>query len=163
MLKEFFEKFGIKQFFDEGKLIKIGNNYFLVRKNLQDFLKLKPDYVGEKMFWTRGASIIPSLKLLEMIGKNARNKVILSPEGEWLFICGRDLMAKSIEKVLGSPEINDLVAVLNQHQECLGYGLVVAEPGMQKAKAMVIKRVFDVGDFLRRERKSHKMKGTQLF
>ena len=163
MLKEFFEKFGIKEFFDETKLVKLGNNYFLVQKSLQDFLKLKPDYIGEKMFWTRGASIIPSLKLLEIIGKNARNKVILNPEGEWLFICGRDLMAQSIEKVLGSPEVNGLVAVLNQHQECLGYGLVVAELDGEKAKVVVIKRVFDVGDFLRRERKSSKIKGTQLF
>lgn len=154
MLKEFLAGFGItKELFDETKLVKIGNNYFLVQKELQDFLKFKPAYAGEKLFWTRGEKIVPSLKLLESIGLEAKKAVTLNFEGEWLFICGRDIMAKSIIESTGSPKANDLVVVKNRFGECIGYGLYTGA-----VKGVVVKRLFDVGDFLRRERKTRKLK-----
>ena len=62
-----------------------------------------------------------------------------------MFICRRDVFAKSIVK---SEDASDFVLIMNEYGECLGFGQVID----LSSKKVAIKRMYDVGDFLRREK-----------
>ena len=82
--------------------------------------------------------------MLEKLGKTAKNRVWVSKKGEWLFICGRNILPGNIVKTEGDPKPKDAVVVLNADDECIGYGEYTERQ---------ITRWFDLGDLLRRERK----------
>lgn len=138
-MKEFLAQFGIKK---KMALTKIGNAYFKVHD--AQLLKKRPVYSGECIAHIRGQQIIPGIDFLQQLGKEAKNKVVVDAKGEWLLICGRDVPQKHIRS-----DAEGVVVVLNQHKECIGYG---------KREKLGIKRFFDIGDLLRRERKSRKVK-----
>ena len=148
-IQEFLKPFGIKKEIDAQL---VGGSYFIVKE--KQFLSKRPIYTGECVAHSRGPLIIPSIDFLQQISKEARKHVVLNPKGEWLFICGRDAFGKSIASH-NNPEVGDRVVVLNQHKECIGYGDIVAP---LTEKQTVIKRLFDIGNLLRRERKSRKVK-----
>lgn len=147
-IPEFLKPFGIKR---NIEVELIGRSYFIVKD--QTLLRKRPLYIGECIAHVRGPALIPSIDFLQQIGKEARRHVILNPKGEWLFICGRDVFGKSIVKH-NNPEVGERVVVLNEHKECIGYGDVTAPITEEK---IVVKRLFDIGDLLRRERKSRKV------
>ena len=140
---ELLAKFGIKKKLDVQKLEQ---SYFIIKE--KQFIKYKPVYSGECIAHQRDERVIPSIDFLQQIGKEAKKKASLNPKGEWLFICGRDVVGKNIT-LHDNLEIGDTVAVLNQHKECIGYGKIVGS--IEEGKT-VIKRKFDIGDLLRRER-----------
>lgn len=142
-LKEFLAKFEIA---DEKKAVLIGRSYF--ESPQESLLRRRPVYSGRCLAHLRGESVIPSLDLLQEIGRKAKYKVTLSKEGEWLFICGRDIFGKSITSH-NNPPLGARVVVINAQKECLGYGDVVAP---LEEKKVVVRRIFDLGDLLRRER-----------
>jgi len=148
-IEEFLKPFGIKKIVDAQI---IGRSYFIVKE--KNLLSKRPIYSGECIAHIRGPVLIPSIDFLQQIGKEARKHVILSAKAEWLFICGRDVFAKGITSH-NNPAVGDRVVVLNQNKECLGYGDMTAP---LTDKRVVIKRLFDIGDLLRRERKSKKVK-----
>jgi len=148
-LNEFLQPFGIKQA-PEAQIIE--RSYFIVKD--KQFLGKRPIYSGECIAHIRGPVLIPSVSFLQQIAKQARKHVILTPKAEWLYICGRDVFTKGIS-THNNPEVGDRVVVLNQHKECLGYGEMTAP---FTDKRVVIKRLFDIGDLLRRERKSRKVR-----
>ncbi len=150
-IEEFLKPFGIKK--ETGAQI-VGRSYFIVKD--KNFLGKNPLYTGECMAHIRGPVLIPSINFLQQIGKEARKHVILNPKAEWLFICGRDIFAKGIASH-NNPAMNDRVVILNQHKECLGYGDMTAPLTDTR---VVIKRLFDIGDLLRRERKSRKVRNA---
>jgi ribosome biogenesis protein Nip4 len=87
-----------------------------------------------------------------MIAKGEANKVIVNKKTAWLFICGRDVFRTGILAVRGSRKKGDPVLVLNEFDECLGFGRLVCNlVGATKKDEIAIKNVSDVGDFLRRE------------
>lgn len=145
-LQEFLQPFGIKQ---APEAQQIGRSYFIVKENIPGAV-----YNGECIAHIRGPVLIPSITFLQKIGKEARKHVILKEKAEWLYICGRDVFAKGIASH-NNPEVGDRVVILNEQKECIGYGDMV-EPF--DTKRTVIKRLFDIGDLLRRERKSRKVK-----
>jgi ribosome biogenesis protein Nip4 len=149
--KAFLTQFGISQ---EIPATILGRSHFIVREKA--LLSNFPVWSGELVAHERGPVLIPSVDLLQRIGKGARHKVTVTSQAEWLFTCGRDIFAKSI-KSHTSPAQGDKVAVLNEEKECIGYGEVMA-PLDTQGKKPVIKRLFDLGDLLRRERKSKKVK-----
>jgi ribosome biogenesis protein Nip4 len=110
-------------------------------RNLCKRIKKQAEYLGAFL----GKKEKPSLFLLQLLAKNANKKVWLNEKGAWLFICGRDVFAKSIVK---AENADDFVLIMNEYDECLGFGQVVD----LSAKKVAIKRMFDIGDFLRRER-----------
>ncbi|MEM3154062.1 MAG: hypothetical protein QW165_00650 [Candidatus Woesearchaeota archaeon] len=148
-LEEFLKTFGIKKKINAQL---IGRSYFIIKE--KQLLPKKPLYTGECIAHIRGPVLIPSIDFLQQIAKEARKHVVLNAKAEWLFICGRDVFAKGITSH-NNPEVGDRVAILNQHKECLGYGDAIAP---LEGKRVVIKRLFDIGDLLRRERKSRKVK-----
>lgn len=139
---EFLKQFGISR---KMEVQLIGRSYFIAEKTV--FGKI-PVYSGECIAHLRGERIAPSISFLQQIGKEARKHVVVNPKGEWLFICGRDIFSKSIISH-NNPEKGDIVVVLNQHRECIGYGEIAAP---LNEKNVVVKRIFDIGDLLRRER-----------
>lgn len=148
-LQQFLQQFGIKRTVDAQL---VGRSYFIVKE--KQLLSKRPLYTGECIAHVRGPVLIPSIDFLQQIAKESRKHIVLNEKAEWLFICGRDVFAKGIT-THNKPEIGGRVVILNQHKECLGYGDVIAP---LDGKKVVIKRLFDIGDLLRRERKSKKMK-----
>jgi ribosome biogenesis protein Nip4 len=67
-------------------------------------------------------------------------------ETGWLFVCGRDVFEESTLKKEGEFEEGVLSLVMLEGS-CLGYGRVESFQGKR-----ILKNVFDIGDFLRRER-----------
>jgi len=150
-IEEFLKPFGIKKNIDAQI---VNRSYFIVKD--KQFLGKNPVYSGECIAHIRGPVLIPSIDLLQQIGKEARKHVILTEKAEWLYICGRDIFAKGITSH-NNPAIGDRVVILNQHKECLGYGDMTAP---LTDKRVVIKRLFDIGDLLRRERKTKKVRNA---
>lgn len=148
-IQEFLKQFGIKK---ETNAQVVGRSYFIVKD--KNFLGKNPQYAGECIAHIRGPVLIPSIDFLQQIGREARKHIVVNEKAEWLFICGRDIFAKGIASH-NNPAMGDRVVILNQHKECLGYGDVISP---LDGKRVVIKRLFDIGDLLRRERKSRKVK-----
>lgn len=140
------QKFTDKKIIDLGKVIRIGRDFYLVDDNLRNLcrrIKKQAEYLGAYL----GKKEKPGLFLLGLLAKHSKKKVWLNKKGAWLFICGRDIFAKSVVK---AENAEDFVLVMNEHDECLGYGQVID----LSSRKVAVKRLYDIGDFLRRERKS---------
>ena len=99
-------------------------------------------YLGEQ----KGAKFMPSLALLDMLGRASHRWVSVDDKAEWLFLCGRDVFAKSVVKANVK---SGMVLVANKRGEILGYGKIAGS--LEKADSVYIKNHLDRGDFLRRE------------
>ena len=148
-LQEFLKPFGIQR---ELNAQLLNRSYYIVKD--KQLLEKRPIYSGECIAHIRGPVLIPSTTFLQQIGKAARRHVTVNAKGEWLFICGRDVFGKAIVEH-NNPIVGDRVVILNEHKECLGYGDMTAT---LDSKRVVIKRLFDIGDLLRRERKTRKVR-----
>jgi len=93
----------------------------------------------------------PSFNLLAILAEAEDSKVVVNEKAAWLFICGRDIFGGGIVSVQGSRREGDFALVLNEFEECLGFGRIVRDLGAKDAK-VVVQNILDVGDFLRRER-----------
>ncbi|PIN81603.1 hypothetical protein COV11_01640 [Candidatus Woesearchaeota archaeon CG10_big_fil_rev_8_21_14_0_10_30_7] len=142
MLKEFISNF--TEELPEGHIWKKGRKYFLVDKEHT----LKPQYTGI-FLGLIGKGFHPSLWLLHWLKSRTKKKLMVDKKGEWMFICGKDIFKSSIKRRFKIGK-SDTILVLNQYQECLGYGV------FQDRKKVAVKNVFDIGDFLRREKVTKK-------
>ena len=146
MVESFFKRLGVQPM-DESRLVVLGKEAFDVSSEVKHVMQKVPRsavYAG-KVVLRYGKVLIPGISLLEELGKKVPRKVWVKPKGEWLFICGRNILPGNIAKTKGDPNPGDAVVVLNQHDECIGYG---------EFQEKQITRWFDIGDFLRRERKT---------
>jgi len=145
MLTEFVKKFGISEGFEN--VIEIKDSYFTIVEEIKEVF----DKIGEKpvnagkYLGKKNGYFIPSLFLLHWLAERTGQKVVVDGKAAWLFICGRDLFESGI-KSKKKWEKNQLVLVLNEENECLGFGKIVEG-------RIYIKNLFDIGDFLRREEK----------
>ena len=95
----------------------------------------------------------PSFNLLGMLAKKEANRIILDKKAAWLFICGRDILRKSIVRVQGPGKKDTNTLVFNEFGECLGFGRIVEKlRDSVNDNGIVVRNVLDIGDFLRRER-----------
>jgi len=82
------------------------------------------------------------------LGKNeGPNKVWVDERVGWLFVCGRDIFEESIIRAKGVLEEGACFLVM-LGGDCLGYGRVEIHEGRK-----LLRNIFDIGDFLRRERR----------
>jgi len=103
-------------------------------------------YAGRLLGRTRG-EFIPGASLLRELGKmQGPNKVWVDEKVGWLFACGRDVFEESILRSEGEL-VEGACFLVMLGGDCLGYGRVEAREG-----GMLLRNVFDLGDFLRRER-----------
>ncbi|MEM4263821.1 MAG: hypothetical protein QW666_02930 [Candidatus Woesearchaeota archaeon] len=146
---DFIKKFTNKEIIDFDSVIKLGDEFYLVSsglKKIQDKIKYFPSFMGLYL----GKREKPSIFLLQELSKIAEKKVWVNEKGEWLFICGRDILNQSITKKSECIVKDDFVLVMNKYNECIGYGVFIDD---KKPKKAAVQRMFDIGDFLRRERK----------
>ncbi|MGB9748577.1 MAG: hypothetical protein ACP5H9_02740 [Candidatus Woesearchaeota archaeon] len=123
-------------------------NLELILKNIGDEMLSFGLKIGEIRVGKIRKDFIPAREFLEFLLKKSDfkiNHLIVNEKSEWLFICKRDLFSKGIAKenrIFGNSFL-----ILNKNKECLGIG----RQGFFKNKR-IVKNIFDIGDFLRRER-----------
>jgi ribosome biogenesis protein Nip4 len=149
LLKKFLEGVGSSLTVDEGRLLRINNRRFTVGENLDDFIFRWDNLVyAGKLLGKDRRLFHPSPTLLQEIAseEGSLNRVHVDRETGWLFVCGRDVFEESILRKDGGFEEGDLSLVMLEG-DCLGYGRIEMFQGKK-----ILKNVFDIGDFLRRER-----------
>ena len=136
---------------DESLVVKRGNRYYLLNEGLKGFTDEGFLYAGTYLGETKGGRFMPSFMFLAMIAETARNKTCIDRKTAWLFICGRDIFRRGIVRTSGATGKSNCTLIINRHDECLGFGCFIANFN-EKADAVAVKNVMDIGDFLRRER-----------
>jgi ribosome biogenesis protein Nip4 len=146
-LKDFLASIGAV-YEPEGLRMNLNDRRFAVPPNVAAHIRDRGRmiYAGKLLGRTRG-EFIPSAGLLRELGRmQGPNKVWVDERVGWLFACGRDVFGESITKNEG--ELADGICFLvMMGDDCLGYGRVETRDGK-----MIIANIFDLGDFLRRER-----------
>lgn len=150
----FIRKFNSGLRLDEKLLAKTQNRYFVISDNVRRFTRKGFYYAGMYLGKVKGSIFFPSFLLLAMMARGKANKVVVDDKAAWLFICGRDIFKRGILKIEGSKEKKDYTLVLNQRNECLGFGRIIVHADEAKTeKEVVVRNISDLGDFLRREKR----------
>ncbi len=152
-LQDFASSLGVQVIFNPDLIVERGGRYFLVNAALKPLVKRDFFYAGVFLGKAKKGKFFPSFNFLGMLAKKEANRVVVDGKAAWLFICGRDILGKSIVHVFGSGRKNTNVLVLNEFAECLGFGKIVESLADINGDGVIaVKHVSDVGDFLRRER-----------
>lgn len=155
-LEHFLIQFGIKSFSERDDVLFVEESkYYLISKEIANLIKKtkKPFYVGTYLGKARERKFFPSVNLLNMMKRKSRNKIWIDKKAEWLFVCGRDLFGEGIKRATHTVYKGIITIVMNKNDEVLGFGK--AMKGLKESD-VVVKNIFDIGDFLRRERKIKK-------
>ncbi len=145
---KFIEQFTRQRLFDEASVRRIGNDFFLVKPELASVMqkiRLPPLAAGLYLGRFQEKTSKPSLDLLQLLARTDAKKAWLNEKGTWMFVCKRPALSESIVKNEANP--GELVLVLTQQDECIGYGLFDGKN---------IRNYYDIGDFLRRERSARR-------
>jgi ribosome biogenesis protein Nip4 len=140
----------IKQFTDKEfkNIIKIRDSFYLVDDEILEIknrISDEPQSIGIYL----GQENKPSLALLELIAKHSDRKIFVDEKGEFLFLCGRNLMGRSIKKYNVDEGV---VLIQNMNDENIGYGKVTGNlTRRDNEEKIVVKNILDRGNFLRRE------------
>jgi len=139
--------------FNPDVTVEKNGRFYLLNQTLKPLVKGDFYYAGMYLGKAKEGKFFPSFGLLAMLAKWDANRVVVDKKAAWLFICGRDILAKSILRVFGGGRLHSNVLVLNEFGECLGFGRIVGKlSGNVKIDEIAVRNVSDVGDFLRRER-----------
>jgi len=123
-MKEFIQKFTDEEL---GKIIKIHKSYYLVSEELNEIMAKineEPQAAGVYL----GEDEKPSLALLEILSKRSDRKIFIGEKGEFLFLCGRDLMGKSIKKST-QPFITGYTSLRSNSITAFFHGLLASNRG----------------------------------
>jgi ribosome biogenesis protein Nip4 len=152
-LANFIRKFNISLKIDKNLVIKRLDRYYLLRENMKPLTERTFFYAGVYLGKTKNRTFFPSFNLLAMIARRASNRVVVNAKTEWLFTCGRDIFKQGIINALGATRKGNYTLVINQYDECIGFGKILHDlEGRIHENEPIIKNVSDIGDFLRRER-----------
>ena len=152
-IKDFVAQFNANVALDKSRVVKSWNRYYLLPDRLKRQVPGKFFYAGVYLGAVKGASFFPSFLLLRMIAEKKANKLVVDRKTAWLFICGRDIFKQGI---LNETRLKrgDYALILNEHNECLGFGKVMINIRQEiDAKKVAVKNILDLGNFLRRERR----------
>jgi ribosome biogenesis protein Nip4 len=131
-----------------GLKMNLNNRRFAVSEEVAAHIRDRGRmvYAGKLLGRTKG-EFIPSAALLRELGVvQGPNKLWVDERVGWLFVCGRDIFAENILKSEGEVKEGTCLLVM-MGGDCLGYGKIEKRDGK-----MIVANIFDVGDFLRRER-----------
>jgi ribosome biogenesis protein Nip4 len=149
----FAAQFGIDIALNPDLTMEKNGRFYLVNPAVKPLVRADFFYAGVFLGKAKEGKFFPSFNLLSMLAKKDANRIVIDKKAAWLFICGRDVLAKSVVRVFGSGKKHSNVLVLNEFGECLGFGRIVgnlSEKG--RSNDIAVRNVSDVGDFLRRER-----------
>ncbi len=144
LLKRFLEQVGSKM---DPEVLMIDSKRFTLNQELKrrQFSRKGLVYAGTYLGWNKRL-FEPGSPILQMLAaeENTR-KVHLDRDTAWLFVCGRDVFEDNIERVESVLELGGHYLVMFDGR-CIGYGRFETSAGIR-----VIRNLFDLGDFLRRE------------
>lgn len=152
-IKDFIKKLNSNLRLKKNLVTESRNRFYLLNESLKRSTEKEFFYAGTYLGKLKGRIFFPSISLLAMVAQTRTNKTTVNEKTEWLFICGRDIFEQGILHAEGSKKKGDLTIILNQHGECLGLGKIASNiNGENSRRKVVIRRILDIGDFLRRER-----------
>ena len=152
-INDFTSRFETSINLDEKLIVKKQNRFFLINETLRFQILKDFFYVGAYLGKVKDGIFFPSFILLAMIAETKANKTMVDKKTAWLFICGRDVFKRGIIQMTGSKSKGDYTLVLNQHNECLGFGKILRNINEEKDKSKVIViNISNLGDFLKREK-----------
>ena len=158
-IKNFIEQFRASIALDENLIVRKKNRYYLLNENLKKQIQQEFFYAGVYLGKLKGAIFFPSFPLLTMMAEGKANKIVLDKKTAWLFICGRDIFKQGILEANGTKRKGDYTLILNEHNDCLGFGKILRNIRKeQDANEVVVKNILDIGDFLRRERQQSRQR-----
>ncbi|MBS3128911.1 hypothetical protein J4410_07250 [Candidatus Woesearchaeota archaeon] len=156
MIENFIRQFTKKKIVDQKDLLVLHEKCFFVNERLKKTMEIiakktsqEPIYAGLYLGKQKGYTFFPSVSLLEIIKPFVHDVIVVNDEVAFLFICGRDIFSQGILKKRGTCAENTLVFVEDKENNLLGFGKRV-HPITSKKE--VVTNIFDVGDFLRREK-----------
>ena len=141
---------GAKISLNSDFIVKKGGRYFLLDKALLKIARKNFFYAGTYLGKVKNGKFFPSFNLLAMLAKGEANKIVVDKKAAWLFICGRDVFQQGILAVRDSRKKGDHTLVLNEFDECLGFGKIIGSLDEAVKTEVAVKNVSDIGDFLRR-------------
>lgn len=152
-INDFVAQFDASIPLDASRIVRNRNRYYMLSKKLKQQIPKGYFYAGAYFGAVKGASFFPSFLLLSMIAERKANKLVVDEKTAWLFICGRDIFKQGIIKGKNLKK-GDYTLVLNEHDECLGFGKIMhnIREEIDDGK-VVVKNILDIGDFLRREKR----------
>lgn len=144
---KFLERIGSRFTINEEDYFKLNNKRFLISQELKKNIirKDKLVYVGCFLGKDRNDFQPSSILLKNLEYEKNLQKIHVARETAWLFICGRDIFQENIVKCEGEFLVGNYFLVMFKN-ECLGYGKV-----WEFQDKLILKNIFDIGDFLRRE------------
>jgi len=148
LIRKFLERVGSNLQVNEDETLKINNKRFTVTPGLGEYIVRWDKLVSAGRFLGKDRNDFhPSSILLSMLSSEPDlNKIYVDRDTAWLFVCGRDIFEKNILRVEGEFELGEYFLVMLD-AECLGYGKITKFEDMR-----ILRNIFDIGDFLRRER-----------
>lgn len=144
LLKRFLKQVGSKM---DPEVLSIDSKRFTLNQELERLQFSRKNLVYAGTYLGRNRRLFePGSPLLQMLAaeENTR-RVRLDRDAAWLFVCGRDIFEENIRSVEGVLELGRHYLVLFDGR-CIGYGRYETSAGIH-----VIRNLFDLGDFLRRE------------
>jgi ribosome biogenesis protein Nip4 len=147
-LKDFLKAIGA-DYEPVGEKLNLNNRRFAVASEVaaQIHDRGRMVYAGKLLGRTKGG-FMPGASLLRELGKiEGSNKVWVDDRVGWLFVCGRDIFEESIIRAEGVLEEGACFLVM-LGEDCLGYVRIQTQDGRK-----LLRNVFDLGNFLRRERR----------
>jgi ribosome biogenesis protein Nip4 len=149
----FAEQFGVQIVLNLDLMVENAGRFYLVNPALKHLVRQHFFSAGVYLGKGKEGKFFPSFYLLGMLAKKEACRIILDRKAAWLFICGRDVMRKSIVRVQGPGRKDTNTLVFNEFGECLGFGRIIENlRGGSVKNVVVVRNVLDLGDFLRRER-----------
>jgi predicted ribosome-associated RNA-binding protein Tma20 len=152
-ISDFISRFESSVTLDDQLIVKKQNRYFLVNEALRPRVQKDFFYAGAYLGKFKDRIFFPSFILLAMMAVGKANNTVVDKKTAWLFICGRDVFKRGILNIMGSRRKGSYTLVLNQYNECLGFGKIQRNISEEKDKnQVIIKNISNIGDFLKREK-----------
>lgn len=151
-IEEFTKKFTDTPVTD---VVKVGKSFYQadpeldrLREKIDSNINREPNVLGRFLGSLQGSKFLPGVELLDILGEDTERWIKIDDNAEWLFLCGRDLMGKSITEANTK---RGMTLVKNKHNEILGYGKITELLEAKNAERICVENILDRGDFLRRE------------
>ena len=124
-ITNFAAQFGVQIALNLDLMVEKNGRFYLVNPVLKPLVRQDFFYAGVYLGKAKEGKFFPSFNLLGMLAKKGANRIVLDRKAAWLFICGRDILRKSIVRVQGPGKKDTNTLVLNEFGECLGFGRIV--------------------------------------
>jgi ribosome biogenesis protein Nip4 len=153
-LFNFISQFNVQLALNPELIFEKNGRFFLINDFLKPLANRDFFYAGTYLGKAKAGKFFPSFILLSLLAKEGQaNRIVIDRKSAWLFICGRDVLRKSIVRIHGQAKKGGNTLVLNEFGECLGFGRILGKvTGLTLGNEIAIRNVSDIGDFLRRER-----------